>query len=92
MYTFDFLLTHPSMKIPAFWGRQVKLQPSQTAMSSLDSSAPWSRDAGDSVSRDGLREQHVERRVSASRSSVPGAGKLGWDMALGSGQRGFRFI
>ena len=31
MYTSDFLLTPSGTQIPAFWGRQVKSQPSQTA-------------------------------------------------------------
>lgn len=39
MRTFGFLLTHPGVQIPAFWGRQVKSQPSQTAVGSSHGSA-----------------------------------------------------
>lgn len=47
---------------------------------------------GDSLSWDGVREQHVEQWVSGSCSFTLGAGKLGWDMALGSGWGGLGFI
>lgn len=76
MSVFDALLTHLDMQIPAFWGRQVKSQLSQSAGellteqaasvepgASLCSPSPWSRGAGGSGCQDGLWEQHMEQWV-----------------------------